>query len=146
MGRQIADLGVRVAVDSRIESNQHKTMSSWKQIAAGKAVLSRETGTIIKDHGGKLTVALAYPNTYSVGMASLALQILYRLFNARPDVVCERVFWDEAAIAAGQPLLSLETGRPVARVRRLGVHRLVRDGLFPRGCDAAAGRHRAARA
>lgn len=89
-------------------------MSSWKQIAAAKAVLSRETGTIFKDHGGKLTVALAYPNTYSVGMASLALQILYRIFNARPDVVCERVFWDEAAIAAGQPLLSLETGRPVA--------------------------------
>jgi radical SAM superfamily enzyme YgiQ (UPF0313 family) len=89
-------------------------MSSWKQIAASKAVLSRETGTIVKDHGGKLTVALAYPNTYSVGMASLALQILYRLFNARPDVVCERVFWDEAGIAAGQPLLSLETGRPIA--------------------------------
>ncbi len=89
-------------------------MSSWKQIAASKAVLGRETGTIIKDHGGKLTVALAYPNTYSVGMASLALQILYRLFNERPDVVCERVFWDERASAAGQPLLSLETGRPVA--------------------------------
>ncbi|MCU0509660.1 MAG: radical SAM protein [Anaerolineae bacterium] len=88
-------------------------MSSWKQIAAGKAVLSRETGTIVKDHGGKLTVALAYPNTYAVGMSSLALQILYRLFNARPDVVCERVFWDAAAIAEGRPLLSLETGRPV---------------------------------
>ncbi len=88
-------------------------MSSWKQIAAAKAVLGRETGAIVKDHGGKLTVALAYPNTYRVGMASLALQILYRMFNARPDVVCERVFWDEAAIAAGQPLLSLETGRPV---------------------------------
>ena len=89
-------------------------MSSWKQIAAAKAVLGRETGTIVKDHGGKLTVALAYPNTYGVGMASLALQILYRLFNARADVVCERVFWDEAAIAAGQPLLSLETSRPIA--------------------------------
>lgn len=89
-------------------------MSSWKQIAAAKAVLGRETGAIIKDHGGKLTVALAYPNTYAVGMASLALQILYRLFNTRPDVVCERVFWDERANAAGQPLLSLETGRPVA--------------------------------
>ena len=74
-------------------------MSSWKQIAASKAVLSRETGTIHKNHGGKLTVALAYPNTYGVGMSSLAVQILYRLFNARPDVVCERVFWDERAAA-----------------------------------------------
>ena len=53
-------------------------MSSWKQIEAAKSVLSRETGTIYKDHGGKLTVALAYPNRYAVGMSSLALQILYR--------------------------------------------------------------------
>jgi len=89
-------------------------MSDWKQIAAGKALLSRETGTVYKDHGGKLTVALAYPNSYRIGMASLALQILYRMFNARPDVVCERVFWDERTAAAGQPLLSLESGRPVS--------------------------------
>ncbi len=87
-------------------------MSNWKQIAAQKAVLSRETGTIHKDHGGKLTVALAYPNTYSVGMSSLAVQILYRMFNARPDVVCERVFWDDKA--GDGPLLTLESGTPVA--------------------------------
>ncbi len=88
-------------------------MTAWKQIAAGKVLLSRETGTIHKDHGGKLTVALAYPNSYRIGMASLALQILYRMLNARPDVVCERVFWDERAAAAGQPLLSLVSGRPI---------------------------------
>lgn len=88
-------------------------MTNWKQIAAAKTVLSRETGTIYKDHGGKLRIALAYPNNYAVGMSSLALQILYRGFNARPDVVCERVFWDVQATAAGQPLLSLESGTPV---------------------------------
>src|SRR5512137_2237489 len=87
-------------------------MSRWKQIAAARTILGRETGTIVKDHGGKLTVALAYPNSYSVGMSSLALQILYRAFNARPDVVCERVFWDAKAAAAGLPLLSLESGTP----------------------------------
>ncbi len=90
-------------------------MSSWKQIEAAKSVLSRETGTIYKDHGGKLTVALAYPNRYAVGMSSLALQILYRAWNSRPDVVCERVFWDEKALAAGQPPLSLESGTPAAQ-------------------------------
>lgn len=88
-------------------------MSRWKQIAAAQAVLARETGAIHKDHGGKLTVALAYPNTYAVGMSSLALQILYRMLNARPDVVCERVFWDPDAIAAGRPLITQESGRPV---------------------------------
>ena len=89
-------------------------MSSWKQIEAAKSVLSRETGTIYKDHGGKLTVALAYPNRYAVGMSSLALQILYRAWNSRPDVVCERVFWDEVALTAGSPPLSLESGTPAA--------------------------------
>lgn len=88
-------------------------MSHWKQIEAAKTILSRETGTVYKDHGGKLTVALAYPNTYAVGMSSLALQILYRMFNRRPDLVCERVFWEEKEAAAGRPLLSLESGRPV---------------------------------
>ncbi|PKO23821.1 MAG: B12-binding domain-containing radical SAM protein [Chloroflexi bacterium HGW-Chloroflexi-1] len=88
-------------------------MNSWKQIAAAQAVLSRETGAIHKDHGGKLTVALAYPNSYYVGMSSLALQILYRAFNDRPDVACERVFWDEGLAAAGLPLLSLESQTPV---------------------------------
>jgi radical SAM superfamily enzyme YgiQ (UPF0313 family) len=83
----------------------------WKQTAAAKAVLSRETGTIHKDHGGRLTVALAYPNSYYVGMSSLALQILYRTFNRRPEVVCERVFWDPPA--AGRPLLALESQTPV---------------------------------
>jgi len=88
-------------------------MNSWKQIAAAQAVLSRETGAIYKDHGGKLTVALAYPNSYYVGMSSLALQILYRAFNDRPDVACERVFWDAGLAAAGRPLLSLESQTPV---------------------------------
>ncbi|MCB9162108.1 MAG: radical SAM protein [Caldilineaceae bacterium] len=72
-----------------------------------------ETGAIHKDWGGKLRVALTMPNTYYVGMSSLALQLLYREFNAVRDVVCERVFWEKGAAQRGAPLLSLESGRPV---------------------------------
>jgi hypothetical protein len=54
--------------------------------------LAREQGTIVKDWGGRLPIALVYPNTYHVGMSSLGFQTLYRLLNARPDVVCERAF------------------------------------------------------
>jgi radical SAM superfamily enzyme YgiQ (UPF0313 family) len=88
-------------------------MTSWKQTAAARAILDRETGTIHKDHGGRLAVALAYPNRYATGMSSLALQILYRTFNAEPDVVCERVFWEDGQVAAG-PLVTLESQTPVA--------------------------------
>jgi radical SAM superfamily enzyme YgiQ (UPF0313 family) len=70
-----------------------------------------ERGAIYKDWGGKLAVALTMPNTYYVGMSSLALQLLYGWFNADPDVVCERLFWEKGAAQAGRPLLSLESGR-----------------------------------
>ena len=101
-------------------------MAQWKQIAAAKAVLSRETGTVRKDHGGKLRVALAYPNR-SVGMSSLALQILTGCGNAAHRVRARLL--DEQALAAGLPLVSLESGLP-SPVRCLGLHRLVRDGLL----------------
>jgi radical SAM superfamily enzyme YgiQ (UPF0313 family) len=65
---------------------------SWQSIAQAQAVLREESGTIQKDWGGRLPVALLFPNTYYVGMSSLGLQALYRLCNARQDIVCERVF------------------------------------------------------
>lgn len=41
---------------------------------------------------GRLRVALLFPGDYAVGMANLAVQSLYRLLNAHPDVLCERAF------------------------------------------------------
>ena len=62
--------------------------------------------------------ALAYPNTYFVGMSNLGLQTMYRVINQRPDTVCERVFLPTAAeggwYGAGKtPLLCLESQRPL---------------------------------
>ncbi len=81
--------------------------------------LKQETGTVIKDHDGKLSVALIYPNSYQVGMSNLGFQKVYHLFNRRPDVVCERAFLpDDKELALlktkGQEPLSMETGRPLA--------------------------------
>ncbi|HID63499.1 MAG TPA: radical SAM protein, partial [Anaerolineae bacterium] len=92
-------------------------MTRWKTVAEARRILEQETGTIYKDWGGKLPVALAYPNTYYVGMSSLGLQAVYRLFNQRPDVVCERVFWTERD--KGEGLVSLESQRPLAEFRVL---------------------------
>jgi hypothetical protein len=47
-------------------------------------------------------------------MSSLALHILYRLFNDEPDVVCERVFFgDQRAPDRNEPVISLESQRPL---------------------------------
>ena len=71
-----------------------------------------EEGAVFKEWGGRLPVALTFPNSYYVGMSSLAFQLLYHWLNDEQDVVCERIFWQKGAAAAGQPLLSLESGRP----------------------------------
>lgn len=53
-----------------------------------------ETGAVRKDPGGRLNVALVYPNTYFVGMSNLGLHTMYRELNAHPGIVCERFFTD----------------------------------------------------
>jgi len=84
----------------------------YRYIDRAKKIVSREAGVVLKDWGGKLPVALVWPNTYRVGMSSLALHILYRLFNDEPDVVCERVFFgDQQAPRRDEPILSLESQR-----------------------------------
>ena len=81
--------------------------------------LAREVGYVRKPHGGRLRVALAFPNSYFVGMSSLGLQTVYRLFNDLDDVVCERVFLPpkqelQAQLASGKPLLTIESKTPVS--------------------------------
>ena len=60
-----------------------------KDLARERArdMLSREVGYVRKPHGGRLRVALAFPNTYFVGMSSLGYQTVYRLFNELEGVV-----------------------------------------------------------
>src|SRR6266446_4831418 len=88
--------------------------------------LQAERGTIRKEAGQvRMRCALAYPNTYFVGMSNLGLQTMYRVINQRPDTVCERVFLPTAAewrwYEAGKtPLLSLETQRPLGNFDVIG--------------------------
>jgi radical SAM superfamily enzyme YgiQ (UPF0313 family) len=94
-------------------------MKQWQQRERALAILSKEVGYVRKAHGGKLRVALAFPNTYFVGMSNLGFQTVYRLFNGDADVVCERVFLPpkqelSAQLASRTPLLAVESQTPVA--------------------------------
>src|SRR5438105_11893822 len=60
--------------------------------------LGREVGTLRKDWGGRLPIALCYPNTYAVGMCNLGFQSVYQLFNSARQFVCERVFAEPVLI------------------------------------------------
>ena len=94
-------------------------MKSWEQRERARAVLSREVGYVRKPHADRLRVALAFPNTYFVGMSNLGFQTAYRLFNAEDQVVCERVFLPpkqelRAQMEAGVRLVTLESQTEVA--------------------------------
>src|SRR3954470_2323006 len=89
-------------------------MNAWQQRERARLTLSKETGYVTKPHGNRLRVALAFPNTYWVGMSNLGFQTVYRLFNAQDDVVCERVFLppkQELAelVSSRTPLVTLES-------------------------------------
>jgi radical SAM superfamily enzyme YgiQ (UPF0313 family) len=88
------------------------------RVAEASALLAREVGTIRKPHAGRLRVALAFPNSYFVGMSNLGLQTVYSLFNADERVVCERVFLPPKSEIAAQlqrrePLVTIESQTPV---------------------------------
>lgn len=83
-------------------------------------LLSQETGTVYKDPGGKITVALVYPNAYAVGMSSLGFQGVYGLLNNMPDVVCERAFLPSESDLdvhrrTNTEIFSLESKKPLSR-------------------------------
>ena len=77
-----------------------------------------ESGSISKPQAGKLRIALAFPNTYYVGMSNLGFQIIYRQLNRSADVACERAFLPDGSIVKHQeygrkPLASVESHQPL---------------------------------
>ena len=98
---------------------------SWRLKKKAQALLAAEQGTVRKDWGGKVSVALVYPNTYAVGMSNLGFQTIYKHFNELPDVVCERVFLPDAEdmdelSRTGTAPFSLESMRPLSDFQLIG--------------------------
>src|SRR5205807_4463889 len=62
--------------------------------------LAREQGTVRKDWGGRVPIALCYPSSYAVGMCNLGFQSVYSLFNSARNFVCERVFAEPVLIGS----------------------------------------------
>lgn len=91
-----------------------------KLIEKADKLLSKERGTVYKDPGGKINIALVYPNTYHVGMSNLGFQGVYGLLNSMKDVVCERAFLPEDKeldehSRTDTELFAMESKRPLNR-------------------------------
>jgi radical SAM family uncharacterized protein len=74
-----------------------------------------EWNRIIKDwNKTPIKIALAYPDTYEIGMSNMAIPILYDILNRQADVLAERVYapWTDMEALIRQrniPLFSLES-------------------------------------
>lgn len=86
----------------------------WDEIRKARRRLSREQGTIIKDWGGRIPIALIYPNSYYVGMSNLGVHAIYRLLNSYSEVVGERAFWGKDSSLQRLIPLCLESQRPLS--------------------------------
>jgi len=87
------------------------------QVQKPARYIGQEWNSVVKDWAAtRVRLALAYPDTYEIGMSNLGLALLYDLVNRRPEFVAERVYapWTDMEAAmrqAGTPLFSLETRR-----------------------------------
>ena len=72
-----------------------------------------ESGAVKKQHAGRLTVALVYPNTYPVGMSNLGFLTVYRLLNGFDHVVCERAFLPAGKDDPALGIHAVESGKPI---------------------------------
>ncbi|MBI2164507.1 MAG: radical SAM protein, partial [candidate division NC10 bacterium] len=91
----------------------------WQFKEKARQRLAQETGAVVKDWGGRLRIALVFPNTYYVGMSNLGFQTIYWHLNQRPGILCERAFLPDPEDLPEHerlrvPILSLESQRPLA--------------------------------
>lgn len=88
--------------------------------------LGGEVGSVRKDpKEATLRFALAFPDTYEIGMSHLGFRLIYGILNRRKEVAAERFFmpWPdmEAHMAErGIPLLSQESRTPLHRFHVIG--------------------------
>jgi radical SAM superfamily enzyme YgiQ (UPF0313 family) len=130
MQNELADSGRRLSVSHGVPCpaarsiavatwlKHRSSMKSRSQRDLARDTLSKEVGYVRKAHDARLRVALAFPNTYFVGMSNLGFQTIYRLFNDQPEIVCERVFLPpkqelRSLIESGTRILSLESQTPI---------------------------------
>lgn len=77
-----------------------------------------EVGAVRKEWGGRLRVALVYPNLYRAGMSNLGFLSVHARINARPGALCERAFLPGAGEGPARVARSL-AGRTLESGRRL---------------------------
>lgn len=89
--------------------------------------IGHEVNAIWKDPDSiDIRFCMCFPDVYEVGMSHIGIQILYEMFNRRPDTFCERVYspWpdlDKIMRERNIPLFALESQEPIREFDFLGI-------------------------
>ncbi len=89
--------------------------------------IGNEWNSVMKEKSDvKIRFALCFPDVYEIGMSHLGIQILYNMYNQRPDIWCERVYspWtdlDQIMRERNIPLFAVESQDPVKEFDFLGI-------------------------
>jgi len=78
----------------------------------------KEKSLISPEPEAPLKIVLCFPNRYSVAMANLGFQWVYKLFNEIPEVYCDRAFYPDPEeeliyFQKNLPIYSLESRKPL---------------------------------
>ena len=100
-------------IPSNIRKLLHKVSKPSRYVGGEVNIIRKET----TPQGVRF--ALAFPDTYEIGMSHLGLKILYKVLNELPDTAAERVFapWPDmgqAMVDEKVELFSLETYSPLS--------------------------------
>jgi len=96
------------------------------QVIKPARYIGGEWNEIKKDPtSAEVKIALAFPDTYELGMSSIGLRILYKIINSQPHLLAERVFapWtdlEQKLKTSKLPLYSLENKLPLFQFDIIG--------------------------
>jgi radical SAM family uncharacterized protein/radical SAM-linked protein len=113
-------------MDRKTMKNTDNIEKILPYVTKASRYLGNEINSVKKDLSkASITFALAFPDTYEVGMSHLGLHILYDVLNKRDEIACERVFapWPdmEKEMKSNKLLLSsLESGHALNNFDILG--------------------------
>jgi radical SAM family uncharacterized protein/radical SAM-linked protein len=109
------------------QRSMHISRNTWfSRIKHPSRYLGGETHAIAKDPADvEVSIALAFPDVYEIGMSHVGLKILYHILNSLSWVSAERVFapWvdlEQELKRRALPLTSLESERPLSEFDLIG--------------------------
>jgi len=105
----------------------HVYQQAWfSKIIHPSRYLGDEINSVQKDPSAvEISIALAFPDVYEIGMSHLGLKILYHILNLQNWLLAERIFapWVDLGSECkkkGIPLASLESGKPLSEFDIIG--------------------------